>query len=605
MDSVFLADLRRWGPAAPPRTVSLGEARAYCRRLATRHYENFLVASLLLPRRLLPHFHAVYAWCRWADDLADETGGGAETLRLLAWWRAELETAYARQPRHPVTLALAETLGRFALPKQLFLDLLSAFEQDQRVKEYATFAQLLDYCRRSANPVGRLVLHLFDTFDEEKARLADSICTGLQLANFWQDVSRDADLGRRYVPAEDLDRFRCSRVDWKERRPTPEFVALMRFEVERTRSLLEAGRPLLLLLGAEHRPQVELFLSGGLATLDAIAAQGYDTWTRRPVVSKATQMKLLTKAAAQQAFRSSRNTEPTLSPKSLAFRAVGAVGSHRHCDTLARRHARNFYFAFRLLPAEERRGMTALYAFMRIADDLADGPEDAERKRAALAAWRRQLDDALAGRCRHRVLPALVDTVRRFGIDPAFLHDLLDGVAADVEPGRRFGSCADLELYCYQVAGTVGLCCVRVWGATAPEADPLALAGGRAFQLTNILRDLREDFALGRCYLPLDWLKEAGLDEQALRRAPNGPAARALYRRLGGLAAANFAEAAPLPKLLPPAGRAVWLAMSGAYRGLLTLLQERDFDLTRPRARLSWLRKSRLFAASLPARLGW
>ena len=169
----------------------MAEARQYCRKLATSHYENFTVASLLLPRRLLPHFHAVYAYCRWADDLADETGGGQWAVDLLHWWREELLCCYEGKARHPVMVALRETIRRFDIPPEPFLSLLVAFEQDQRVKQYDTFEQLLGYCENSANPVGRIVLYLFESHDDRRGELADHVCTALQLANFWQDVSRD------------------------------------------------------------------------------------------------------------------------------------------------------------------------------------------------------------------------------------------------------------------------------------------------------------------------------------------------------------------------------------------------------------------------------
>ena len=233
MSAAFAAELDRLGPGRPHAPFDLPRARAYCRRLTLGHYENFTVTSLLLPRRLLHHFHAVYAYCRWADDLADETGGGDRALDLLAWWRDQLLACYDGRPTHPVFVALRPTIERFRIPPQPFLDLLSAFEQDQRVKRYQTFEQLLDYCRRSANPVGRLVLYLGEAFDETRAALSDCVCTALQLANFWQDVGRDYDIGRVYLPEEDRRRFGYGDDDLAARRFTPAFAALMRFEVER------------------------------------------------------------------------------------------------------------------------------------------------------------------------------------------------------------------------------------------------------------------------------------------------------------------------------------------------------------------------------------
>jgi squalene synthase HpnC len=286
MHNGFLAELARLGPDAPPRTFSLAAARGYCARLTRGHYENFSVASLLLPRRLLPHFHAVYAYCRWADDLADEAGGGERALALLRWWREELLRCYDGEPRHPVMLALRPTIRRFAIPPRPFLDLLIAFEQDQTVKQYQTYEQLLGYCRNSANPVGHLVLYLCESFDEKRAALADHVCTALQLANFWQDVARDLDIGRIYLPAEDRERFGVSEADLRARRTTPGFVELMRFEVARARELFHRGTPLLARLPADVRPDVELFQRGGLAILRKIEEDHYNVLVRRPALAK-------------------------------------------------------------------------------------------------------------------------------------------------------------------------------------------------------------------------------------------------------------------------------------------------------------------------------
>jgi squalene synthase HpnC len=256
--------------------------------------------SALLPRRLVRHFHAVYAYCRWSDDLADETAGGAEALALLGWWRGELLSCYGGEPRHPVTVALRETIRRFAIPPDPFLDLLTAFTQDQHVKRYATFDQLLGYCRNSANPVGRLVLHLFECRDDRRAALSDEVCTGLQLANFWQDVVRDFALGRVYLPQEDLVRFGVAEDDLAAGRATPPFRDLMRFEVERARGFFDRGEALLPLLPREARADVDLFVRGGRAVLRAVERAGYDVLSRRPVVSKWEKAKLLAGAIVKR-----------------------------------------------------------------------------------------------------------------------------------------------------------------------------------------------------------------------------------------------------------------------------------------------------------------
>jgi squalene synthase HpnC len=286
MHNGFATELARFGPDHCTGPVDPMRARSYCSRLARTHYENFTVASLLLPRRLLPHFHAVYAYCRWADDLADETGGGAKALALLRWWRDELLLCYGGHPRHPVMVALRETIRHFDIPPQPFLDLLFAFEQDQLVKHYQTFEQLLGYCRYSANPVGHLVLYLCRAHNRERAGLADHVCTGLQLANFWQDVARDLDIGRVYLPEEDRRRFGYTEDDLHQRRYTLAFAELMRFELQRTRDLFYRGLPLVEQVDPAVRLDIELFIRGGLAILRKIEECKYNVWRARPDLAK-------------------------------------------------------------------------------------------------------------------------------------------------------------------------------------------------------------------------------------------------------------------------------------------------------------------------------
>ena len=281
----FADDLRRYGPEST-RRLDPTAAKAYCAELADRHYENFTVVGLLTPRELRPHFAAVYAFCRWSDDLGDEVGDRDQSRRLLAWWREELDAAFEGEPRHPVMIALRETIVEFGMPIDPFQALISAFEQDQDVLEYDTYEQLLDYCKRSADPVGRLVLYLARSFDEDNARLSDRTCTALQLANFWQDVSRDLAIGRIYLPSEDRRRFGVRGDDLRARRFTPDFAALLRFEIDRTRALFEEGRALVDRLPGRMRLAVDLFGRGGGAILDLIEKCGYDVLSRRPRLTK-------------------------------------------------------------------------------------------------------------------------------------------------------------------------------------------------------------------------------------------------------------------------------------------------------------------------------
>jgi squalene synthase HpnC len=291
-----IADLAIWGPDSADDVPSMDDSRAYCKRLATSHYENFTVASWLLPRALRQHMFNVYAFCRWADDLGDETGDPARSAALLAWWRRELERCFAGVVSHPVYVALGETIRDFSLDSQPFHDLISAFEQDQRVQEYDTFEQLLDYCRRSANPVGRIVLALFRASTPQNVELSDSICTGLQLANFWQDVARDHANGRVYLPGDDRLRFAYTDDDLAHQRTTPGFIQLMKFEVDRAREFLVRGRPLAAAVRGRLRIDVELFIGGGLRILDEIERIGFRVWETRPEVSKSAKFSLLVRS---------------------------------------------------------------------------------------------------------------------------------------------------------------------------------------------------------------------------------------------------------------------------------------------------------------------
>jgi squalene synthase HpnC len=267
-------------------TYNLAAAREFCRRYTRRHSENFSVATQFLPRRLLPHFCAVYSFCRWSDDLGDETGGGERALALLAGWREELRRCYDGTARHPIMVALADTIRRFHIPSKPFTDLISAFEQDQVVERYKTFDQLLEYCSRSANPVGRILLQLFECFDECNAELSDHICTALQLTNFWQDVARDFAIGRVYLPAEDRRRFGYTDAELAARTYNSAFAEMMRFEVDRARGLFQCGLPLVERVPRELRIDVDLFARGGLAVLKKIERLQYNVWRRRPKLAK-------------------------------------------------------------------------------------------------------------------------------------------------------------------------------------------------------------------------------------------------------------------------------------------------------------------------------
>jgi squalene synthase HpnC len=299
----FSDDLRRFGPDAS-ECLSRDLALAYCARLTRAHYENFSVVTWLTPREYRPAFRSIYAFCRWSDDLGDEVGDPQRSLELLSWWRDQLRAMYRGEARHPVMIALSETVVRHSIPIEPFELLISAFEQDQTVVEYQTFEQLLEYCKRSANPVGHLVLHVGGVFTPENARLADATCTALQLANFWQDVARDLAMGRIYLPREDRTRLGCLDSELRAGVFTPAVARLMEFQVGRARGLFAAGRALIDRMPRALAIDVDLFSRGGMAILDAIEARGFDVLSRRPSLTRWTKLRLVARAALAQRMAS-------------------------------------------------------------------------------------------------------------------------------------------------------------------------------------------------------------------------------------------------------------------------------------------------------------
>lgn len=279
----------------PLERPSLDEARAWCHELTRSHYENFHVASMFVPARARAHFDSIYAYCRVADDLGDEVSDPAVAMRLLDAWGSMLDECYDAPERsmHPVFVALRETIVACDLPRQLFHDLLIAFRMDQVKTEYETWQELLEYSHYSANPVGRLVLLVCGYREESTALLSDKVCTALQLANFWQDVVEDKERGRRYIPAEWMDRFQIDEGQIEGRVFTPEFGAMIRDLVARTRALLAEGSEISRHVDRDLAVTLNLFRKGGDAILDGIAAQDYDVLRGRPVVSKAKKLSLL------------------------------------------------------------------------------------------------------------------------------------------------------------------------------------------------------------------------------------------------------------------------------------------------------------------------
>jgi squalene synthase HpnC/squalene synthase HpnD len=604
----------------PPPGCSVGEAERYTRRLATHHYENFNVVSWLLPKHLRQHFYNVYAYCRWADDLGDEIADPHRALKLLGDWEQELRDCYADRPSHPVFVALRQTIRACDIPIEPFSDLLVAFRQDQTVRRYANWSDLLQYCRYSAIPVGRLVLYLCGYRDVERQRFSDATCAGLQLTNCWQDVSQDLHKGRIYIPLDALAAHGLTEEDILEKRFDSRYVSLMKELIARTRELLAEGMPLASSVNSALRVDIELFSRGGLAVLDSIEAIEYNTLEHRPSISKTKQLQLLAGALVQRLFFADRGpmAVASTSPRRLAIVEGGCIQpsaknaqaggtdevtrSYAECRRVARVAASNFYYAFFMLPPAKRDALCALYAFMRLVDDVSDTVGSEADKQRGLARWRAALDAAVAGDVSgHPILPAFADTISRFRIPPRYFHDLISGAEMDLTVGD-YATFERLREYCYRVAGTVGLTCLHVFGFDDPHAPDLAEKLGIAFQLTNILRDVPADYKMSRVYLPAEDLVRFGVRAGELARGQLTPEMRELFAFEAGRAWTFYREGVELiPRVHADSRSALW-ALVRIYSGLLRRVEARGYDVFSQRVRLSAPEKTGIL---LRARFGW
>src|SRR3984885_13351673 len=614
----------------PPPGCSIDDAQKYTRWLGTHHYENFNVVSSLLPKELHQHFYNVYAYCRWADDLGDEIPDGNRAVELLDWWERELNACYDDKPSHAVFIALRGTVLAQAIPKEPFADLLKAFRQDQFVKRYENWDAVIDYCVYSANPVGRLVLYLCGYRDAERQHLSDATCTALQLANFWQDVSRDLEKGRIYIPLDIAASHEVSEADIVAKRFTDAYPRLMKELIARTRVLFNEGMPLAKLVDTRLSIDLEMFSRGGLAVLDAIESSGYNTLQHRPSITKTKQAGLLGRLLlAHAATKLNRNRVPTgvgakyatppvpkskvadkpSSPAASTSSALTISASYDSCLQIAKAAHSNFYYAFFLLPKSRRDGIVALYAFMRLIDDVADEGEDVAVKQRGLARWRAALDAAVTGsplpptatpQGAAEVLPALVDTMRRYKMPARYLHDLISGAEMDLTV-RDYPTFDRLREYCYRVAGTVGLTCTHVFGFTDQRALDLAEKLGLAFQLTNIIRDVHDDYALGRVYIPQEDLERYNVEPEDFGRNEATLGVRELLRFEADRAWQNYKEGAELLSLIDPESRGTLWLLTHTYSALLARIESFVFACFGGRVRLSRAEKM-LFIAQ--ARFG-
>lgn len=573
-----------------PSSAELEAAYAHCWQIACSHYENFPIGSWLLPRHLRRALAAIYAFSRVADDLADEgTRPSHERLAALDEWERHLEACFAGTPTHPVFVALADTVRQFQLPIEPFRALLTAFRYDADFRPFATFADLLAYCRHSANPVGHLVLYLFGYRDAERQALADDICTGLQLANFWQDLAVDAAKGRVYLPLADLQEWHLSpEMLLAGNPPREQLRSLLVVQVERARSFLTRGLALARLVEPSLAREVRLFAHGGLAILDRIAAADYDVWSQRPRLSRWDKARLLLRFARPMVGSTTSTRETT---------SGSLQRDYAYCAEVTRRSSSNFYYAFHLLPPEKRQALCAVYAFCRFVDDIADRSDPNWSPRDAIARWREEVAAVYAGRPTHPISRALADAVQRYPLQQRYFQELITGVEMDLAR-RSYQTWADLRQYCYRVASTVGLLCIEIFGYENPSARQYAVDLGIAFQLTNILRDVREDAERGRVYLPRADLEQFDCSERDLLSGRYSPQVAALLAFECGRARAFYlrARSALAPedrRTLAPAE-----AMRLIYQRLLGRIEAQNFNVFGPRVTLPRYEKLSLALAA-------
>ena len=560
-------------PLRPAR--DLGYADALCRRLAARHVENFTTISRVVPEPTRTHLARVYAFCRVTDDLGDETGSAAPAL--LCAWRDEVERVLLRgaPTRTAVMHAVAETVRARALSAAPFLDLVAANLQDQRVREYDTWSQLLDYCRLSAAPVGRMVLGVVGVRDHRAERLSDDVCIGLQLANFAQDVSVDSAKGRRYLVGTDV---RAGGV-----------VGATSSMCDRAESLLASGEQLERMCSGWLRAQLALYRLGGLAIVRAVRDQACDTRAQRPVLGTVTRARIA--AAAAPSLLAAADADP------------GLVAAARECRDIARREAANFYWGFVALPRAQRESIHAVYVFARRVDDVADAPGTGS-PRVRLDAERRRLRAALSGAADDPVMRMLAVAARRHAIPVEELEAIVNGVERDA--GRvRYETWDQLAGYCRLVASSVGRICVRIFGYADPRALVRADDLGLAMQLTNILRDVREDAALGRVYLPAEDLAAAGVDVDALVAGArvDSLAWASLVQHEARRARALFESGLRVCDLVPHRAATCVRTMAGIYQSILDDIEADPGVVLERRISLGGRRKLGVLVRSV-ARIG-
>ncbi len=557
------------GSELPGERAVLGRARG----------ENFSVASLLLPRAERAHLIAIYGYARLVDEIGD-AGAGDRTAHLdaLEAGAAGACSRTAGSRVHPLLVRLAPTVRALALPPGPFLALIEANRQDQLSSAYQSYEELLGYCALSANPVGELVLRVFGVATPERIALSDAVCSALQLAEHWQDVAEDRTNGRVYLPAEDMARFGVAEVDLDGRRTGAALRRLVAFEVERAHTLLDERRA-----ARRHASRRRPGCRGRLRRRRPRRARGHHReGLRRP-----------RRSAPRQPARPPTG-DAALLPEGGVNHPPELARAYAHCRLLTRVSGSSFSAGIRLLPADRRDALCAIYALARRIDDIADGELEPSAKLAALAETRRELETL--GRSDDDVLVALADAAARFPLPLDAFGDLLDGAEQDVigEPIETF---EELERYARRVAGSIGRLSLGVFDCSDRRlGGELADELGVALQIGNILRDVCEDAANGRVYLPREDLERFGCEivegwfEGPLELVLGFEAARGLAWLRRGL---------ELVPLLDRRSASCVLAMAGKYERLLERIEREPERALRGRLSLRTWEKGLVLARSL------
>jgi phytoene synthase len=552
--------------------------------------ENFPVALRVVPAVPRAMLRRVYAYARFVDEVGDSAPG--DRARLLDVVELDVRAASSGTARIPVVRDLGADLAAGRLGLEPLLDLIEANRRDQTVLSYATFADLLEYCRFSAAPVGRLVLQIAGADTPANREASDRTCAALQVLEHCQDVGEDARAGRVYLPADDLRDAGVSRPDLLGGRAGPGLRRVIALQVARAEVMLAEGDALARRLSGWARIAVAGYVAGGRATADALRRAGYD---------------VLGRTVLPRRYRTARRALPLLLP-ARARTGAGATEAYRHCTDVTNREARNFAWGIRLLPPAKRRALCAVYALARRVDDIGDGDLPPDEKRRRLDAVRGALADPDAYPD-DPVLVALADAARRYPVPLEAFADLVRGCEMDVT-GQRYGTFEDLVEYCRCVAGSIGRLCLGVFHpalspAETEQAPRYADALGVALQLTNILRDIREDLGMGRVYLPAVDLRRFGVE---LRLAPDGTldpcggALAQLIRYEVSQAEQWYATGLRLLPLLDRRSAACCAAMAGIYRELLHRIATAPEIVLSGRASLGGMEKARIATRSLAGR---